>query len=313
MKNYVSKEQIETAREMDLLTYLRKFDPYELVRISDGVYKTRTHDSLKVSNGAWMWWSKGIGGYTALDYLIKVKGVPFVEAVTKLCDNQMNSISDSSTASNKVTYKKKQLLLPKPAPSNKIATEYLCSRGIDRHLISDCIQNGMIYESLPYHNVIFVGFDKENQPRYAGYRATNGKRILGDCSGSDKHFSFRMVGAESEDVHLFESAIDMLSFATLIKISGKDYHRLNLISLAGIYAPSRKDGEGCIPIALSDYLTDNPNTRRIFLHLDSDTKGRAATKVIESRISDKYDVIDFPPPDGKDFNDFLLICLQNRR
>ena len=28
-----------------------------------------------------MWWSRGIGGKSALDYLIKVKGLDFVEAV----------------------------------------------------------------------------------------------------------------------------------------------------------------------------------------------------------------------------------------
>ena len=31
-------------------------------------YTTRTHDSLKISNGKWMWWSKGIGGKTELPY-----------------------------------------------------------------------------------------------------------------------------------------------------------------------------------------------------------------------------------------------------
>ena len=46
---YLSKEQIATAREMDLLTYLRRFDPEELVHIGGDTYATRTHDSLKIS------------------------------------------------------------------------------------------------------------------------------------------------------------------------------------------------------------------------------------------------------------------------
>lgn len=29
--------------------------PDELVKISSRVYSTRTHDSLKISNGKWMW------------------------------------------------------------------------------------------------------------------------------------------------------------------------------------------------------------------------------------------------------------------
>ena len=47
----VSKEEIASAREMDLLSYLRAFEPDELVRFSGETYCTRTHDSLKISNG----------------------------------------------------------------------------------------------------------------------------------------------------------------------------------------------------------------------------------------------------------------------
>ena len=39
---------------------------------------------MKISNGKWMWWSQRIGGYNALDYLVKVKGCSFVEAVETL-------------------------------------------------------------------------------------------------------------------------------------------------------------------------------------------------------------------------------------
>ena len=47
-------------------------------------YHTLTHDSLKISNGMWHWFSRGIGGKTALDYLIHVKGMEFVPAVQVL-------------------------------------------------------------------------------------------------------------------------------------------------------------------------------------------------------------------------------------
>ena len=51
---HLSKEQIAAAREMDLMTYLRRFEPQELVHIGGDTYATRTHDSLKISmeNGA---------------------------------------------------------------------------------------------------------------------------------------------------------------------------------------------------------------------------------------------------------------------
>ena len=71
--SYVSPEAIRQAKQMDLLTYLQSYEPNELVKLSGNTYCTRQHDSLKISNGKWHWFSRGIGGRTALDYLIKVK------------------------------------------------------------------------------------------------------------------------------------------------------------------------------------------------------------------------------------------------
>ena len=70
---YIPSEVVEQARQIDLLTYLRKFEPdnVEEVKGTRNVYRTVDHDSLKMSNGKWFWWSQGFGGYNALDYLIK--------------------------------------------------------------------------------------------------------------------------------------------------------------------------------------------------------------------------------------------------
>lgn len=79
--NYVPPDDIENAKQIDLLTYLQSYEPQELVYISGNTYCTREHDSLKISNGKWHWFSRDIGGKTALDYLIKVKDYTFLEAV----------------------------------------------------------------------------------------------------------------------------------------------------------------------------------------------------------------------------------------
>lgn len=78
---YIPPEVVAKAKEMDLLTYLKNYEPSELVHFGGSTYCTRTHDSLKISNGKWCWFSRGIGGKTALDYLIKVREIPFTEAV----------------------------------------------------------------------------------------------------------------------------------------------------------------------------------------------------------------------------------------
>ena len=303
---YIVPEIITEARRMDLLTYLRAYEPNELVRFSGNTYTTRTHDSLKISNGKWMWWSRGIGGNSALDYLVKVKGLSFLEAVETIMGCKVALPTDYCTPQKETP---KELKLPPKSASTDRITEYLFSRGIDFEIITHCIQKGLIFESLPYHNAVFVGKDEKGTPRYAAYRATNKSRLMGDASGSDKHYSFRLEGSNNSEVHLFECAIDALSYATLIKMNGDDWRKENLVSLAGVYAPREKIEESKVPAAVEGFLKSHPDIKRIMLHFDNDEVGRKATQALQIILSDRYEVIDSPPKFGKDFNDFLCMKL----
>ena len=81
---YIPPSVVREVKRMDLLTYLKNYEPYELVHFSGNTYTTRTHDSLKISNGKWMWWSQRTGGRSALDYLIKVREYSFLEGKCKI-------------------------------------------------------------------------------------------------------------------------------------------------------------------------------------------------------------------------------------
>ena len=212
---YIPPEVVVRAREMDLLTYLRTYEPQELVHFGGGTYCTREHDSLKISNGKWCWFSRGIGGYSALDYLIKVKEMPFTQAVETIMGKL--SATPPAFAPAPKTPKEKVLLLPQVNRSATHAVEYLHRRGIDYELIDFCIKTGRLYESYPYHNVVFVGMDADGKPRYANQRGI-GSDFIGDTNGSDKHYSFGIPAATASDtLHLFESAVDLLSYGTLQK------------------------------------------------------------------------------------------------
>jgi len=303
---YIAPEIITEAKRMDLLTYLRNYEPHELVRFSGNTYTTRTHDSLKISNGKWMWWSQGIGGRTALDYLVKVKGLSFLEAVETIMGG--NVILPTECCSPKENAPK-VLMLPEKSNSNDAITEYLFGRGIDYEIINYCIQKGLIFESLPYHNVVFVGIDENGKPRYAAYRATNNLRLMGDASGSDKHYSFHLEGTNKTEVHLFECAIDVLSYATVMKMNGGKWKEENLVSLAGVYLPKKKIEESKVPVAVVGFLERHPEIKRVIVHFDNDNVGRQATKALQIKLSDKYEVVDSPPQFGKDYNDFLCLKL----
>ena len=299
---YIAPEVITEAKRMDLLTYLREYEPGELVRFSSNTYTTRTHDSLKISNGKWMWWSRGIGGKSALDYLIKVRGMDFVEAVQTIMGNGSVSFP---TYENIKSYEEQPLLLPEKSSTTDVVFDYLFGRGIDFEIINHCLEQELIIESLPYHNVVFIGYDESKEPKYAAYRATNQSRIMGDCTGSKKQYSFRLTAENTGEVHLFECAIDLLSYATLMKLEGKDWRQFNLVSLAGVYSPKQKIEDSKVPVTLGRLLEKDKTIRRIVLHLDNDIAGRKATKALQTILSDKYEVVDDPPKYGKDVNDFL--------
>lgn len=296
---------------MDLLTYLRKFEPNELVRVSGNVYCTRTHDSLKISNGKWMWWSRGFGGKSAVDYLIAVEGLSFYEAVSRILGNREIIIPRSRSPTVKMPEEK--LILPRTSPTNDRAIRYLQSRGIADNIIKQCIRKGLIYESFARHNVVFIGCDEKHIPRYASQRGTDESDFKGDVSGSDKRFSFRLVNPQSATVHLFESAIDLLSFATVMQMEGRELTADNLLSLSGVYGAKQPENTKSIPAALSHFLETNPQIKEIRLHLDNDRAGRNAAQSIIHLLSDRYTVIDKPPPCGKDVNDYLCFLLKNRR
>lgn len=304
---YIPPEVITEAKKIDLLTYLQHYEPHELVRFSADTYTTRSHDSLKISNGKWMWWSQGIGGKNALDYLTKVKGFSFLEAVKTLMGNA--EIHPTLCCTEERKEEPKKLLLPPKSDSNDKVIAYLFGRGIDIEIIQSCIKEGLIFESLPHHNVIFVGKDEKGEARYAAYRATGNARIMGDATGSDKHYSFRLEGTDQEEVHLFECAIDALSFASLTKLNGAKWRAQNLVSLAGVYAPKKQLAESKIPAAVEGFLKTHSQIKRIVIHFDNDIAGRKATEALRIQLSEQYEVVDNPPAKGKDFNDFLCFRL----
>lgn len=158
---YVSPENIRQAKQMDLLTYLQNYEPQELVRISSGVYCTREHDSLKISNGKWCWFSHGIGGRTALDYLIKVKEYQFVEAVETILGR---AAAKPPVFHCQPSEKLQKLLIPELIDCTDTVTQYLKGRGIHLAIIDYCQKNKLLFETKEYHNAVFMGYDLQGNP-----------------------------------------------------------------------------------------------------------------------------------------------------
>ena len=296
---YYDKDQIEKAREMDLLTYLQSYEPDELVTMGHGVYCTRTHDSLKISRGLWCWWSHGVGGRSALDYLTKVRGLDFTEAVG--CILRESPVSSSARLLPQPPAPK-PFELPERHTDNRRVFAYLRSRSIDPEIINHCIKLDQVYEEREHHNAVFVGFSGD-KPLCASMRSTlSSSTFLRDVDGSDKKYSFSFTAPNDSGVLVTESAIDLLSCLTLAKRSGRDWRNINGVSLAGVYKP--KEESPTVPLALEQFLQDHPQIRRIDLCLDNDDAGREAAAGIIAALPE-LEVTYRPPEDAKDYNDLL--------
>ncbi len=298
----VTKEQIERAKRLDLLGYLKQFEPEELVPVSHNEYNTKTHGSLKISKGMWIWNKTGIGGRTALDYLIKVQGMGFVAAVERLCEAAPFSFSAGGHPPPPAFH------LPLAHTRNTKVAAYLRWRGLEKILIHHCLETGNLYETKKehrgksYHNCVFVGTDTENVPRYAMQRGAF-SMFRGEVAGSDKRFGFCFsAGKAPTRLVVCESAIDALSCASL-QMEASDFESTAYLSLGGT-----------APLALRQYLKDHPQMEAVTLALDNDPAGREAAEKLGAELDGKkYEVQKVFPSTGKDWNEILCQHRQTQK
>lgn len=299
MSNRITKKDVERIRELDALSYFKNYVPDELVRNGrNNSYYLRSHDSLKLSNGMWYQWSTRIGGKSALDYLIKIEGWQFKDVCHYLLDliNEHPPVLEVAKPRTKVP-----LRLPEENISNNDVIDYLVNkRKLDLELINSLIEGGLIYQERHSNNVVFIGFDLMCEPRFACKRATDSS-FKQDCLGSDKRFSFNITSDSNEELHVFESAIDLLSYITLLKMKNVDYRQYNYLSLSGV-----GDNESYLPISLESYLSRYHKIKKIILHLDNDLAGKSSTENITRCCKGLYETEDCHPINHKDINEELI-------
>ena len=307
----VTKEQVVAARRMTAIEFLRRYRAADLVKSSaHGEFELKSHDSFKINgeSSLWHWKSRGIGGKSALDYLLHVEGCSFVEAVRLLCDEQ--PVFTPKIHAN-VERKRPPFEPPEKSPTSTRVEAYLRCRGISQAVIDHCLQTGILYESLPYHNCVFVGKDAEGTPRYAALRGTYtyGKQFKAESTGSDKRFGFCIAPtAESSALAVFEAAIDAMAEMSLAGDAADKYR----LSLGGIYA-SEEGREIHPPAALEEFLAQHPRVDRIEFCLDNDPPGRAAAAALARLYGERYRVaVRLPPIEGFDYADLAQAALEYR-
>jgi hypothetical protein len=297
--NFVTLAQIARAKEIGIEEYILAHEPNNVKRVGSAYY-LKDHDSLEIGNGLWNWHSQGVGGKNCIDYLIKVRGYGFVDAVRCLAGEDYGlNIAPAPKARPPTVSKSEReraaFRLPLRNADNDRVIAYLQSRGIDRDLILDCIKRGALYETAAWLNCCFVGRDENGKARYATLRGTLGD-FKRDADGSNKCFGFRLPpdNPQSNTLHVFESPVDLLSFDTLRKLGhidpkdAQDDWRLSL--------------GGTSPAALTEFLGRHPEIAHCVVCTDRDTAGDLAFSEIAEKLTIKVSRL---IPVGKDWNETL--------
>ena len=183
-----------------------------------------------------------------------------------------------------------------PANDNmrRVFAYLLNRRGIDKDVLYAFVHKKMIYESAQYHNVVFVGFDKDGVPRHANKRGTgSASTYKGNAVGSVPEYSFHWNG-RSDRLYLFEAPIDMLSFISMNKDGWRDH------SYAAACSVSDK--------VLFQCLADNPGIKEVTICFDSDEPGQLAAQRITAKLIMQGEGVnsEILVPINKDWNEDLL-------
>ena len=171
----------------------------------------------------------------------------------------------------------------------------LGTRKLDREVLAAFVREKLIYEDLPYHNAVFVGTDEQGIPRHAHKRSANsfGKSFRQNVEGSDPKYSFHHLGTDGK-LYVFEAPIDMLSFITLYP---EDWKSHNYVACCGT---------STIPVM--SMLSRMPHAQEVFLCLDNDAAGQAASLRMAEQIAEQFGIAsDRLTPQNKDWNDDLCV------
>ena len=222
----VSRDQIERARKVDVLDFILRHEHGNIKRVGSA-YRMLDHPSIEIKRGKWRWYSQGLYGKTALDFLVNVRGYDLVGAVSLLLGEQPCGAEypyrSGAKPHGKVVMPKENsqperqpLIIPRHNKDNSRVIAYLQSRGIEKGLILDCIGRGDLFESVYYHNCVFIGRDNIGKIKYAAIRSTS-SGYKGDAAGSDKKFCFLLppTDPDSNAAAIFEAPIDALSHMTM--------------------------------------------------------------------------------------------------
>lgn len=171
---HLEEDIIERAKNTDMIALLESEEGFSFKSTyGEREFKCIEHNSLVVNGNRrrWYWNSRQVGGNNAIDYLVKIRGMNFRDAVLHLVgDREQTAYTPirKAVTENVSVSKPVRFVLPEQAHfpdgrrnySNIIA--YLNKgRGIDMNIINTLIASGQIYQGVQYNGLHIVGYNDE--------------------------------------------------------------------------------------------------------------------------------------------------------
>lgn len=176
---HLEEDIIERAKNTDMIALLESEEGFSFKSTyGEREFKCIEHNSLVVNGNRrrWYWNSRQVGGNNAIDYLVKIRGMNFRDAVLHLVGDreQMAYTPIRKAVTENVSVSKPvRFVLPEQAHfpdgrrnySNIIA--YLNKgRCIDMNIINTLIASGQIYQGVQYNGLHIVGYNDEGMAFY---------------------------------------------------------------------------------------------------------------------------------------------------
>ena len=302
--NKFSDQELEVAANTDITALAESFGFTVDRKHRWGIIKEAQHIVIKENNRFYDNYKKVWGD--AISFVQQHKNLSFPEAVEFLLEfNGQEKKQSEKVVPIVIPNDRKtsaDFALPEANDDCRKVFSYLRKRGIAYQVIKQFVDAGLLYEDKKHHNCVFVGKDADGQPVFGYKRGTydkDGVGFKGDVEGSNKDIAFRLpCNPDLNMVRVYEAPIDLMSDMTM-----RRFINSNCVALCCL-------GDG----ALETYLKENPHIKRIDLCLDNDKWGREAAERMKEKFAERgYEVRDFTPAEGKDWNEYLQIKKEKRK
>ncbi len=284
-----TKDQVERANQVDLEELLRRSGE-KLIRSGRELRLDSDH-SVTINGSQWFDHATDQGGYS-LSFVRQHYRLSFSDAMKLLLGE--DGQKPLPLAREKPQAEQKPFALPEASVSMRRVYGYLLThRKIDRDVLTEFARAKLVYEDATYHNAVFVGFDEHDIARHAHKRSTNsdGKVFRINVEGGNPSHSFHWKGS-SEKLFVFEAPIDLLSY---ISLHSDGWQSHSYVALCGVAEH-----------AMVEQLRQKPDICEVYLCLDNDKAGHAATERLTDRLCElgEYQIVRLCPY-NKDWNDDL--------